>query len=70
MIGLYLRLFSDEKPHVVVLYLSGNGADSRPSHFAEEDPYKYFSTGKYISQERGQITFISFINSTSSRLLV
>lgn len=29
-----LRLFSDEKPHVVVLYLSGNGADSRPSHFA------------------------------------
>jgi len=30
-----LRLFSDEKPHVVVLYLSGNGADSRPSHFAQ-----------------------------------
>lgn len=29
-----LRLFSDEKPHVVVLYLGGNGADSRPSHFA------------------------------------
>jgi len=30
-----LRLFSDEKPHVVVLYLGGNGADSRPSHFAQ-----------------------------------
>lgn len=29
-----LGLFSDEKPHVVVLYLGGNGADSRPSHFA------------------------------------
>jgi len=30
-----LGLFSDEKPHVVVLYLGGNGADSRPSHFAQ-----------------------------------
>jgi len=30
-----LWLFSDEKPHVVVLYLGGNGADSRPSHFAQ-----------------------------------
>jgi len=33
--GHVLRLLSDEKPHVVVLDLGGNGADSRPGHFAQ-----------------------------------
>ena len=33
----YLWLFSNEEPHVVVLDLGGNGADSRPGHLAAEN---------------------------------
>ena len=32
----YLWLFSNEEPHVVVLDLGRNGADSRPGHLAAE----------------------------------
>ena len=32
----YLWLFSNEEPHVAVLDLGGNGADSRPGHLAAE----------------------------------
>ena len=46
----YLWLFSNEEPHVVVLNLGGNGANSRPGHLAAENSVRKKYVIKHLNE--------------------